>query len=170
MAVDCSRVIWASSVNKTQHVIGRRPAGHHSDKLVKHPTVSKTLLELPIIASSSQIITVGVSERVQRTGTRCTPASSLTTLLFYLLIYCPPTFCSSAWDLLVYYISPTQRKLTLFPSTSRTWAALRYSDVQAKTWKMMRYLVPEACDQKPLNCPLMNFTHTLWLLCILYNT
>jgi len=31
---------------------------------------------------------------------------------------------------LVYYISPTQRKWTLFPSTSKTWAAPRHSDVQ----------------------------------------
>lgn len=40
--------------NNTQHIRGRRPAGHHSAKHVKHPAESKRLLELPINASTSE--------------------------------------------------------------------------------------------------------------------
>lgn len=76
----------------------------------------------------------------QQTGIRDSPASSLTTfktapcisslvsLSLSLLISSPP----SVQALFVYYISPTQGKWTLSPSTSRIWAALRHSDVQTE--------------------------------------
>lgn len=69
------------TVNNTKHIRGRRPAGLHSAKHVKHPAESKRLLVLPINASTSQITTPGVWEcSGQHTGTRCPPESSLTTL------------------------------------------------------------------------------------------
>lgn len=115
--------------NNTRHIRGRRPAGHHNVKHVKYPAESKRLSELPINASTSQITAPGGLRVWRSTHRHQTPACVIATnfqnntmdissvlLLFFIAL---PTLWSSAQVLLVYYISPTQRKWTLFPSTSK---------------------------------------------------
>lgn len=89
--------------------------------------------------------------------------------------------CSSASALLIYYISPTQRKWTLVSSTARDLDRTQaLTSADCKTWETTRHLVPEKHDWKSSDCPLMNrissfYTFNIlgfytflsfWLLCL----
>lgn len=118
----------------------RWPAGHQTVKHVKCPAESKRHVELPIHASTSHITAPGDWQGGgQHTAPACVIANNFerkSTLTFSIpplfSLPSPPYGLQPFSPLLVYYISPTQRKWTLFPSTSRTWAALRHSDVQTE--------------------------------------
>lgn len=185
MAAGCSFVIWASSVIFLSEQTTRGTS--ESDDLLVTTVSNMSNIQLsPRGSQSCQSMPaphrsqpLGVWEcGGQHTGTRRPPASSLTTFKttlclspqFFCFFIALPTLWSSAQVLLVYYISPTQRKWTLFPSTSKDLGctqAFRCADW--KTRETMRHLVPEAYDRKSSNCPLMNFCRNTVQGFLLYN-
>lgn len=113
-------LVWICLLGQTAHITGWHPAGHHSVKHVKfHPkdfwlSISKSTSQSACCWACACIIIDSFQNSTMR--------------IFYILPFFNviPTF--SPGPILAYYISPTQRKWILFPSTSRIWAALWHSD------------------------------------------